>query len=476
MASAPVDIEVEDGCRPGVAVVVRRWLPGGDRPPLISRANLRTLLAGNGLLGRFGYLVISQVVVLLFGLGYWALTARMISASQVGVAAAAVSAGTLLATLGVLGIGSLLLVELGTTDKSEQRVVVTTGVMMAAAVVTVLALGTWAISSLLGESLRLIGDHPVEAGLFVVGTAATTVGGVLDSAAIGMRNGPAQLVRNSIAAALRLGFIVAGIAVGMRSTTGLLIAWVTALLISIAASPLVLRLPAGPPGAGSLRHRKALVERLWGLALRHHVLNLAITSVTFFLPVIAAVLVASDQMAYFSVAQLVASSTLLLPALLAMSLFAETTGDEELLRRHIRRTLPIGFACCLLVLVVCEPGAPMILRVFGPNYSAHGTLVLRLLLLGGLPYVIKDHYVSIRRAQRRLTEAARVVAVSTVFEATGALIGGALWGLTGVCAGWALATLVEGVVFAPAVIGLLRSGPRPSPAEQPIAMEQQAAV
>ena len=455
MARAPAD--TGDASADGIALRVRHLIPKRPKSTQISRENLRVLVAGNGLFGRFGYLVVSQMIVLLVGLGYWALTAQLIPASQVGVAAAAVSAATLLATLGVLGIGSLLLVEMGTTDGSERRIVLTTGLMVAAFVVTVLALGTWALSSLLGESLRTIGEHPLDALLFVAGAAATTIGGVLDSAAIGMRNGPAQLVRNTITSVFRLGFVVFCVALGVRSATGLLVTWVASLVISFAASPLMLRLPKAVPGSGSLRARWLLVTQLAPSALRHHVLNLAITSVTFFLPVIAAVLVASNEMAYFSVAQLVASSTLLIPALLAMSLFAETTGDEALLRRHIRRTLPVGFGCCFLVLIVLEPAAPFVLRIFGPTYAEHGALVLRLLLLGGIPYVIKDHYVSIRRAQRQLTGAARVVALSTVFEAAGALVGGALWGLTGLCAGWAIATFVEAAVFVPVVWATLRS-------------------
>ena len=63
----------------------------------------------------------------------------------------------------------------------------------------------------------------------------------------------------------------------------------------------------------------------------------------------------------------------------------------------------------------------------------NGTTALRLLVLVGPAYVIKDHYVAIRRAQGRLGHAAKVMAVGTSAEAAGAALGGIYWGMTGLC-------------------------------------------
>ena len=58
-------------------------------------------------------------------------------------------------------------------------------------------------------------------------------------------------------------------------------------------------------------------------------------------------------------------------------------------------------------MVVAEVAAPLALRIFGPAYVMNGTTALRLLVLVGFGYVIKDHYVAIRRAQGRLGHAAK---------------------------------------------------------------------
>jgi len=237
----------------------------------------------------------------------------------------------------------------------------------------------------------------------------------------------------------------------------LLVAWVMSLAVSAAYSAAAFGLWRSPRRMIRLVFNAHVVRRYRVLALRHHALNLAITSVTYFLPVLAALLLVPSDYAYFSIAQLVSSAALVIPAFLAMTLFAEATGSDALLRRHIRRTLPIGFGCCALLLVVFLPGAPWVLHVFGHAYSVHGTTTLRLLLLGGIPYVVKDHWVAIRRAQRRLSDAARWVACAMVVEAAAAAVGGRLYGLTGLCGFWVAAAFLELPFFTPGVFRVWRS-------------------
>ncbi len=167
---------------------------------------------------------------------------------------------------------------------------------------------------------------------------------------------------------------------------------------------------------------------------------------------IAALLILPSQLAYFSTALLVESTAMVIPYLLALSLFAEISGDQSLLHRHVRRTLPLGLALCGGIVIVAEVAAPLVLRIFGPAYAVNGTTALRLLVLVGPAYVIKDHYVAIRRAQGRLGHAAKIMAVGTCAEAVGATLGGIYWGMTGLCIGWAVTASCEGVLLLPAVL------------------------
>ena len=155
---------------------------------------------------------------------------------------------------------------------------------------------------------------------------------------------------------------------------------------------------------------------------------------------------------------------MIIPYLLALSLFAEISGDQSLLHRHVRRTLPLALALSGGILVAAEVvAAPLALRIFGLAYAMNGTTALRLLLLVGPAYVIKDHYVAIRRAQGRLGHAAKVMAAGTAAEAVGAALGGIYWGMTGLCIGWAVGAVCEAVVLLPAVIRVYHGDPQAEP-------------
>ena len=74
---------------------------------------------------------------------------------------------------------------------------------------------------------------------------------------------------------------------------------------------------------------------------------------------------------------------MVIPYLLTLSLFAEISGDQGLLHRYVRRTLPLGLALCAGIVIVFEMAAPLAMRIFGPAYVANGTTALRILVLVG---------------------------------------------------------------------------------------------
>jgi hypothetical protein len=324
-------------------------------------------------------------------------------------------------------------------------------------------LGTLALSPFLGASLGVIGADPAMAALFVIGSVATMATLTFSNAAIGVHRGSAQLWQGGLASALKLAVVGVLVLAGTRTAPGLLFAWVLTLLVSLVICMPMLRLEPTPAGEGNISHRVALAHRYGVLSLKHHVLNLSINSVYYIVGLIAALLLLPRQLAYFTAAFLLESTAMVIPYLLALSLFAEISGDQSLLHRHVRRTLPLGMALCVGIVVVAQVAAPFALRIFGPAYAMNGTAALRLLVLVGPAYVIKDHYVAIRRSQGRLGDAAKVMAAGTFIEAVGATLGGIAGGMTGLCIGWAVAVSCEAVVLLPAVIRVYRRDPAAEP-------------
>ena len=411
----------------------------------------------------FGYLVAKQGATAVLGLAYWAVATHLFSAQDVGLAAAASSAAFFLAAIGALGIPLLLLAEIGSLPGAVRRVTFSTGMYISCSAVLILSLGTLALSPFLGDSLRIIGADSATAALFVIGAVATIGGLTFDNAAIGLHRGSAQLTRGSLNSGLKLAIVGVLVLVGTRTASGLLSAWALALIVSLVICIPMLRLEPAPAGEGDFSHRLALARRYSALSIKHHVLNLSINSIQYFVALIAALLISPQELAYFSTALLVSSTAMIIPYLLALSLFAEISGDQSLLHRHVRRTLPLGLALSGGILVVVEVAAPLVLRIFGPAYVMNGTTALRLLLLVGPAYVIKDHYVAIRRAQGRLNQAAKMMVAGTSAEAAGAALGGIYWGMTGLCIGWAIGAWCEAVALLPAVLKVFHQDPSAEP-------------
>lgn len=442
--------ETEDGGGAGemYGTGAMRWL-GGVEPKHM--AEIRRLFT------TFAFLVAKQGATAIIGLGYWAVSTHLFDAQDVGLSAAAASTALTLAAFGALGVPLLLLAEIESVEPGERRVFFSTGGAIAGFVVLLMAIGTVLLSPWLGKSLRIIGADPAMAFLFVVGSVGTIAGLTLDDTAVGLHRGAAQLWRGSLSSLLKLAVVGVLVLLATRTATGLIFAWAASLVIAFFVCMPMLGLQPADPGETLLRHRTAMVRRFGKLSLQHHVLNLSISSVSFIIPVTATLLISPSEVAYFSSAYLLASTLLIVPYLLALSLFAERSGDPALLQRNVKRTLPVGLAMVTAIVLAAEVGAPYALRLFGAAYAEHGTTALRILILVGPAYVVKDHYVSICRAQHRMSHAATIMAIGTTAEVAGAALGGALWSLDGIAIGWVVAATLEAIVLLPAVLRVIRN-------------------
>jgi O-antigen/teichoic acid export membrane protein len=91
--------------------------------------------------------------------------------------------------------------------------------------------------------------------------------------------------------------------------------------------------------------------------------------------------------------------------------------------------------------------APLILRVFGEDYSRHGTTLLRLLLLSALPNLVVEVAVNACRAQRRMRTVVWVLAAlcSLALALTVVLL--PVMGVAGAGAAWLIAQCVVAAVL-----------------------------
>ena len=355
---------------------------------------------------------------------------------------------TLLGTIGMLGMGTLLIGEL-------PRRTARAGLVMA-------ALLTCGLGSLvLGIAFAVLGPHfnvrfghvsgtVGQGALFVVGVVLTGISLVFDQATIGLMRGGLQLTRNAIFAAAKLLAVPAtAIVLHDRFGVGITASWVTGIALSLLLVAIRLRV-AGihvlpRPDWGVLR-------RLGRTALAHNWLNLAITVPMTLIPVLVTVIVSPSANAAFYAAWTLSGFLKVVPTHLSTVLFAIAAADPQVIARKLRFTLRLSILIGLPGMALLGVGAHFVLSLFGPSYARAATLPLLLLVIGYLPTIPKMQYIAVCRASGRIPRAAAVMTAAAVIEVTAAAVGGAEGGLKGLSFALLGAYLIEGLVTTPPVI------------------------
>jgi O-antigen/teichoic acid export membrane protein len=386
-------------------------------------------------------------VTSLLGFAFWTFAARYFSQQAVGYGSAGISAMTLLGTVGMFGLGTVLIGEL---PQRRSR-----GGLVASALIV-----SFVGSLMLGIAFCIIAPHfsnrfveisgtPARMLIFVLGVALTGATLVFDEATIGLLRGGLQLSRNltfSVVkmAALPVGAFVLHDAFGV----GIILAWVLGTLASVIPTAIQLKVTG----------TKILPKPDWGVmrglgktTMAHNWLNLAIGVPATLIPVLVTVVVSPAANAAFYVAWMLSSFLFVVPTHLSTVLYAVASADPSVIAKKLRFVLRLSFLIGLPAMAALWFGAHFALGIFGKHYAAQATLPLQLLILGYLPALPKTQYIAVCRAAGRITRAAVILTVASVLEMAAVVVGGMHGGLVGVTLALLVVGTAEGLVTAPAV-------------------------
>jgi O-antigen/teichoic acid export membrane protein len=382
------------------------------------------------------------------GFAYWALAARLFSQQAVGYGSAAVSAMTLLGTIGMLGLGTVLIGEL---PRRRVRVGLISAALLASLTGSLLlGLGFVVLAPHFSQRFGHISGTLGQGAVFVAGVALTGVTLVFDQATIGLLRGGLQLSRNVGFGAAKL-LVLPAIAIILHDRFGMAIttSWVAGMALSLVLVAIWLR----------IRDTPVLPQPDWGVlrglgktAAAHSWLNLSITVPRSLIPVLVTIIVSPTANGAFYAAWTLSGFLYIVPTHLSTVLFAVASGDPQVVARKLRFTLRLSFLIGLPGMVVLGLGAHLALSLFGPGYAREATVTLWLLVLGYLPTVPKMHFIAVCRAAGRISRAAAVLSVAAAMEVTAAAVGGASGGLKGLSFALLAVFFVEGLVTAPSVL------------------------
>ena len=388
----------------------------------------------------------STLITSFLGFAFWAVAARFYSQADVGTASAGISAMQFLATVGVLGLGTLVIAEVRQPSGGQ-------GLIAAAAIVASVASSLTAVlyvllAPLIHAHLGPLGQGFGGVALFVAGVGMTGLTIILDQACIGLLRGGLQFWRNAVFATVKLALLPLGLVLptidGALAVYG---AWLLGNVISVVTFYVHVRREGLRP---RFRPHWAALGTLRGAAVSHHWLNLSSSGPRLILPIIVTSMLGPEQNAAFYAALLLVTFANIVPVHLTTALFSLARGDTEALAQESRHTLRLSVVVSLASGVIFALASPLLLAVIGREY-VFAASSMAVLGLTTLPLAIKSHYMAICRVWDRLNRCAVVITVGGVLELLLAAGGAAIGGLVGVSAGYLLALTIEAVLLWPTV-------------------------
>jgi O-antigen/teichoic acid export membrane protein len=392
-------------------------------------------------------LVATSGVASAMGFAYWAFAARLFSQQAVGYGAAAVSAMTLLGTIGMFGLGTVLIGEL---PRRNSRAGLVSAALLASGIgALVIGLGFAFVAPRVNRSFAHIIGTPIQATLFAVGVAITAISLVFDNATIGLLRSGLQLTRTTVFAAVKLIILpVMAFALHNLFGLGITLSWMAGTAVSLAAVAIRLRIT----GSSVLARPDWRVLRGMGRSVAaHNWLNLAIGVPQSLIPVLVTVVVSPSANAAFYIAWMLAGFLYIIPAALSTVLFAVASADADAISRKLRFTLRLSLLIGLPGVLALTFGAHLVLSMFGAEYARTATLPLTLLVVGYLPDIPIVHYIAVCRAAGKVSRAAAVLTAAATMQVGAVAVGGMEGGLKGLSVGLLGVYLVQGLVTAPTV-------------------------
>ncbi|MFF3397816.1 lipopolysaccharide biosynthesis protein [Streptomyces sp. NPDC002659] len=384
-------------------------------------------------------LTFNSVVTAALGAGYWALAARWYDTGAVGRNYSAVSAMMLLAGVGQLNLTNVLLRFVPTAGERTRPLV--SKAYLAACVFTAFLAGMFLLLLPQISPGLLFLREPLLGGCFVLATAAYAVFVIQDGVLTGLRRPEWVVWENAVFAVGKI--VLVGVLAAVAKSTGILLSWALALVLAISLTNGFLYARAFPRHAGSPADERADPSRPTPkYIMADYVAALFWLAATALLPILVLNRLGPDQAAYFSLAWLAGFSLYQLNTSMGESLIVEAANDPAQLLRQCRRVLRHTGMLQLAGVVVLCAAAPLVLRVFGPEYAQNGAGLLRLVALSALPNLVIITAVSACRAQRRMRTLIGILAVTCSLATGLSLVLLSPLGIAGVGAGWLIAQTV----------------------------------
>lgn len=393
-------------------------------------------------------LMANSALTALFGVLFWLIAARLLTATTVGRGSALVSALVTVSALSQLNYARSLSRLLPLADRPRKLLAGVYGITVAISLAVGLV-SAYLLPQFSAEFSFMRGDLLLVA-CFTGSVAVWSIFNLEDAALTSVRRATIMPFENGAYGVLKLACLVALWRAGYRGSLAIFVSWILPLVAVVIPVNLYLFL-RGVPATGLPMVERQSRAPVW---LRYDFAGYLLwLAGTLPLPVLVLTLVGPVRSASFYVSFTIAQAIDILSLNLGNTLTAELSRNGGVLTSATKSYLvrvwtAVGVLSALIFLT-----APEVLQVFGDKYRIGGTIVLRTLMLATLPRSVLFIGIAIQRAREKGPSILMLQAIASVGTLSLGLVLTRSLGAEGTALAWATASIVAGLV----TVFLLRS-------------------
>lgn len=456
MALAEPEMTVVPFSGPSVRLRYTGPIERDYQPPLEPPAGMadragrfRAFLRSDQMLRNAFYIVLNSGSQAALGFAFWIMTTHFFSAADVGRASSLISAISLLAFFGLLGMNTSFIRYLPVA--ADRNRLVTAGIVLVAACSGAAGLIYIFMMPRVAPSVAFVAHNALMAACFVALTAASAVNILTDSIFIAAgKSSYNAIVDGIIGGFFRIALLVtlaggSAFAIFGASSVGYAAAAIASLLI-------MTRVLKWRPDVRDFWQVIKPVLRFSGANYVGNVLNLLPSLVV---PLIVLNRMSATTEAFYYVAFQLASLLYTATSAVEQAFLAEGANSGQLDKAVLTRSLRILMAFCIPAFVMILLFGHLALLAFGATYAAHAEGGLIALSAAVLPLAANNWFLTVLRLANRLQP---IVWSNAVY---GAVIIGLAWvlaphGLTFVSLSWPIGAVAGAIVAGVPAIAALR--------------------
>jgi O-antigen/teichoic acid export membrane protein len=351
---------------------------------------------------RNGYaLLLSGATTSVLGMVYWMLAARYYSADVLGFNSGLLSAMLLLAGAGQLSLNGALVRFIPIAGGVTRRLVtlsyaVSVVASIVISIVFYLGVGYWS------PALRILLDRPMLGGAFIVATTIWSIFALQDSVLTGLRQTIWIPVENTIFAVFKIVLLI--VFARLFPQYGIFASWIIPVAFALIPVNFVIFrrfIPSYDKTAtrgAEPQLRKQIIKFISG----NYPGTLFLLASTTLLPLIVIQQAGATANAHFYLPWMIMGALQLVSINMTTSFTVEAMTDRSQVGLYCYRVLVHVLRMLVPLVAVVVITAPYVLTMFGAEYAAEGSTLLRLLALSTIPNSVVLTYLSLARVNNRV--------------------------------------------------------------------------